>query len=133
LIHLWTRDRCLILVHGSPGTSSVFGSVTPALASGLRVIVPDLPGFGAPTHELPDYSFRAHAHYVLELLDEPQVRQAQLVGFSMGEGVVLSIADVAPPGVASIVLLSPIGVQERELRELSATVPKSETVSLRTQ
>ncbi len=33
----------------------------------------------------------------------------------MGDGVVLSIADLAPKRVASIVLLSAIGVQEQEL------------------
>jgi hypothetical protein len=69
----------VILVHGSPGTSSVFGSARAALAPGFRVIVPDLPGFGASTHELSDYSFRAHAHYILELLDELQVRKPQLL------------------------------------------------------
>ena len=100
----------VVLVHGSPGTSRVFGSVTPALAPSFRVIVPDLPGFGASTHELPDYSFRAHAQYILELLDELRIRKAQLVGFSMGGGVVLSMADIAPERVASIVLLSAIGV-----------------------
>jgi len=81
----------VVLVHGSPGTSRVFGSVTPALAPSFRVIVPDLPGFGASTHELPDYSFRAHAQYILELLDELRIRKAQLVGFSMGGEVVLSM------------------------------------------
>ena len=105
----------VVLVHGSPGTSRVFGSVTPALAAGFRVIVPDLPGFGASTHKLPDYSFRAHAQYILELLNELRIRKAQLVGFSMGGGVVLSMADIAPERVASIVLLSAIGVQEQEL------------------
>ena len=105
----------VVLVHGSPGTSRVFGSVTPALAPSFRVIVPDLPGFGASTHELPDYSFRAHAQYILELLNELRIRKVQLVGFSMGGGVVLSMADIAPERVASIVLLSAIGVQEQEL------------------
>jgi len=105
------RSMPVVLVHGSPGTSRV----TPALAPSFRVIVPDLPGFGASTHELPDYSFRAHAQYILELLNELRIRKAQLVGFSMGGGVVLSMADIAPERVASIVLLSAIGVQEQEL------------------
>jgi len=105
----------VVLVHGSPGTSRVFGSVTPALAPSFRVIVPDLPGFGASTHELPDYSFRAHAQYILELLNDLRILKAQLVGFSMGGGVVLSMADIALARVASIVLLSAIGVQEQEL------------------
>ena len=79
------------------------------------MIVRDLPGFGASTHALPDYSFRADARYVLEVLDDLHIAKAQFVGFSMGGGVVLSIADIAPERVASIVMLSAIGVQEQEL------------------
>jgi pimeloyl-ACP methyl ester carboxylesterase len=40
---------------------------------------------------------------------------AQLVGFSMGGGVVLSISDITPQRVSSLVTLSAIGVQEQEL------------------
>lgn len=72
-------------------------------------------GFGASTRYLPDYSFRAHGEYLLELLDALHVPKAQLVGFSMGGGVVLSMADTAPQRVASIVMLSAIGLQEYEL------------------
>jgi pyruvate dehydrogenase E2 component (dihydrolipoamide acetyltransferase) len=74
-----------------------------------------LPGFGFSTHSLPDYSFRAHSLYLIELLDALHVGKAQLVGFSMGGGVVLSTVDLAPGRVASIVMLSAIGVQEHEL------------------
>src|SRR5207247_573753 len=59
--------------------------------------------------------FRAHGLYLIELLDALHVAKAQLVGFSMGGGVVLSTADLAPDRVASIVMLSAIGVQEYEL------------------
>ena len=105
----------VVLVHGSPGSSHIFEAVTAGLSDHFRAIVPDLPGFGASTHALPDYSFRAHARYLLELFDALQIRRVQLVGFSMGGGVVLSLADMAPERVASIVMLSAIGVQEQEL------------------
>jgi pimeloyl-ACP methyl ester carboxylesterase len=89
--------------------------LTAILSPRFRVIAPDLPGFGFSTHVLPDYSFRAHGVYLVELLDALHVAKAQLVGFSMGGGVVLSTADLAPSRVASIVMLSAIGVQEHEL------------------
>jgi pimeloyl-ACP methyl ester carboxylesterase len=82
---------------------------------GRRVIVPDLPGFGASEHDVADYSIRAHARYVLELLDALGVERADVVGFSMGGGVALSLADAAPARVRSITLLSSIGAQEYEL------------------
>src|SRR5262245_28805992 len=105
----------VVLVHGSPGSSGVLRKLADLLSSQFRVIVPDLPGFGASTRDLPDYSFQAHAQYLVELLDQLDVPKAQLVGFSMGGGVVLSFADLVPQRVASLVMLSAIGVQEHEL------------------
>jgi pimeloyl-ACP methyl ester carboxylesterase len=105
----------VVLVHGSPGSSEVLRKLADLLSPQFRVIVPDLPGFGASTHELPDYSFRTHATYLIEMLDALHVPKAQFVGFSMGGGVVVSISDMAPLRITSLVMLSAIGVQEHEL------------------
>ena len=105
----------VILLHGSPGSRHDFRAIRKPLAQGHRVIVPDLPGFGESTARVPDYSIRAHARYVLALMDRLAIRRAHLVGFSMGGGVSLSVYDLAPDRVASVTLLSAIGVQELEL------------------
>ena len=105
----------MVLLHGSPGRKEDFERLAPILARRFRVLVPDLPGFGASTHGLPDYSFRAHAVYASELLDDLRVRRAHILGFSMGGGVALSLVDLAPARVQSLTLLSAIGVQEMEL------------------
>jgi len=105
----------VVLLHGSPGNHRDFYKLAPELARQFRVIVADLPGFGSLSHSIPDYSTRADARYVLELLDQLQVPRAHFIGFSMGGGVVLNIADIAPERVESIVMLSAIGVQEMEL------------------
>ena len=105
----------IVLLHGSPGGKRDFETVVPRLAKTYRVIVPDLPGFGDSEHDIPDYSFRAHARYVLELLDALGIDDAHVVGFSMGGGVALTMADLAPKRVRSLTMLSSIGVQEMEL------------------
>jgi len=105
----------VLLVHGSPGSGEVLRALADLLSPKFRVIVPDLPGFGASTRALPDYSFHAHGEYLIELLDSLHIPKAQLLGFSMGGGVVLSMAGMAPQRVASLVMLSAIGAQEHEL------------------
>lgn len=105
----------IVLLHGSPGNSKDFNSLAPELAKQYRVIRPDLPGFGESTHEVPDYSIRTHARYVLALLDKLHIERAHIIGFSMGGGVALNIADLAPERTASLTMLSAIGVQEMEL------------------
>ncbi|MEP7309108.1 MAG: alpha/beta fold hydrolase [Acidobacteriota bacterium] len=105
----------IVLLHGSPGRKEDFGQLAPVLARNARVVAPDLPGFGSSTRALPDYSFRAHGLYVRQLLDHLGVQRAHVLGYSMGGGVALSLADAAPTRVASLTMLSAIGVEEMEL------------------
>ena len=110
-----SRLQPIVLVHGSPGRKEDFDRLVAILARDMRVIVPDLPGFGASTRQIPDYSFRAHAGYVRALLDALGVPRAHVLGYSMGGGVALNLIDIAPDRVASLTLLSAVGVQEMEL------------------
>lgn len=105
----------IVLIHGSPGEARDFNRIAPMLETSHRLIIPDLPGFGASTRDIPDYSFRTHAKYIVELLNELKIERAHFVGFSMGGGVVLNLYDVMPERVASVTMLASIGVQEMEL------------------
>ena len=105
----------VLLIHGSPGSSRVVRDLAEMLKHEYRVIAPDLPGFGASSHDIPDYSFRAHARYIVQLLDQLHIKNVHAAGFSMGGGVVLSLVDLAPERVCSLEMISAIGVQEHEL------------------
>ena len=105
----------VVLLHGSPGSHSDFHSLARVFAEDRLVLAPDLPGFGASDRRVDDYSVAAHAGYVLELLDQLEIDQAHLLGFSMGGGVALELYRQAPERVASVVMLAAIGVQELEL------------------
>lgn len=105
----------VLLIHGSPGSSGEVAPLTGLLAVERRALAPDLPGFGRSTRSVPDYSFRAHAHYLLAAMDSLRLARVHLVGFSMGGGVAITMADLAPARVASLTLLSAIGAQEYEL------------------
>lgn len=105
----------LVLIHGSPGDNGEVTGLTRMLGEHYRAIAPDLPGFGGSSWKVDDYSNQAHAQYVLALLDSLHIRQAHLVGFSMGGGVVLQLEALAPGRVRSITMLAAIGAQEYEL------------------
>lgn len=105
----------LLLLHGSPGSRHDFDGLAPRLAAGRRVIAPDLPGFGESEHAVADYSILAHAGYARALLDHLGVERVHVLGFSMGGGVALHLAEQAPERVASVTLLAATGVQELEL------------------
>ncbi len=105
----------IVLVHGSPGDNGEVSAAAEILGATYRAIAPDLPGFGGSSHDVPDYSNRAHARYVLQLLDSLGIPSAHFVGFSMGGGVVLQLEAMAPERVRSITMLAAIGAQEYEL------------------
>lgn len=105
----------VLLVHGSPGAGSDFRGLIEPLAAESRVLVPDLPGFGRSEAGLPDYSARAHAAYLAQLLDALDLESAHVVGFSMGGAVALELAGADPDRLDSLTLLSATGVQELEL------------------
>jgi pimeloyl-ACP methyl ester carboxylesterase len=90
----------VLLVHGSPGEGGDFDDLAKLMVGKRRLIAPDLPGFGNSTHDIKDYSFKAHAMYLWELLDQLGIQKVHLVGWSMGGGVVLHMANSAPQRVA---------------------------------
>ncbi len=110
-----TPRPTILLLHGSPGSADDFQALGARLAERYDVIAPDLPGFGGSTRRVASYSIEAHAAYATALLDLLGIDAVHVVGFSMGGGVALHLADRLPERVRSLVLLSSIGVQELEL------------------
>ncbi len=105
----------VVLLHGSPGSLQNFSSLAARVAGDRRIIVPDMVGFGDSTRRAPDYSFDSQAAYLVQLLDELGLQRAHVVGFSWGGAVAIELGARWPERVASIVLVSAIGVQELEL------------------
>ncbi len=106
----------ILLIHGSPlAASRVFTGHAAALATTGRVLAPDLPGFGFTTRRIADYGFKAHADYLRQFLDHLSIPRVHLVAYSMGGGVALQLANGMPARVASLAMISAVGVQELEL------------------
>ena len=110
-----TDAPVIVLLHGSPVASVSLNRLVEALRGDFRLIVPDLPGMGRSQWAVADYSVEAHAVYVRELLDQLGVKRANVAGYSMGGGVGISMVGEAPERVASLALISGLGVQEHEL------------------
>jgi len=104
----------VILLHGSPGSRRDFDHLVPLLSDRFRTIAVDLPGFGGSDRWIPDYSIRGHARSVLAVMDQSDVDRAHVVGFSMGSGVALNMADLAPERIRSLTMIGGIGIQEGE-------------------
>lgn len=104
----------VILIHGSPGSAEVFDGLSKIIED-RHLISVDLPGFGDSEMKVPDYSIYAHARYLQEFLEKKNISKAHFVGFSLGGGVILNLAEMSPDKIASVSFIASVGVQEYEL------------------
>jgi len=106
----------LLLLHGggpgAGGISNYIRNIGPLAEQVGRLIVPDMPGFGASENRIPDGPglMTAYADVVLALMDELGIEQVDIVGNSMGGGQALSMALRFPTRVRRMVLMGPGGM-----------------------
>ena len=100
----------LVLVHGLGGAASNWLRIAPALATGRRVIVPELPGHGG-SGSLPAVATLDHfAEAVLAVLEHEDALPAPWVGHSLGGLVGLRAAVRRPDAVTGLVLAAAAGI-----------------------
>ena len=101
------EGRPVLLLHGaSLGSSAdVWTRNLPALAAhGLRVIAPDLPGFGGSDNP-PDHSVGYRRRFVPSFMDALGIARAALVGHSQSGRIALDLAFGHPERIAKVVVL----------------------------
>lgn len=99
----------VVLIHGFPTSSHLWGQVTPLLPPGHRVVVLDLLGFGrSDPADDSDMGVSAHAKRVLELLDALGIERATLVGHDLGAAIAIDVAVQASTRVSRLCLVNPM-------------------------
>jgi 4,5:9,10-diseco-3-hydroxy-5,9,17-trioxoandrosta-1(10),2-diene-4-oate hydrolase len=108
----------VVLIHGSgPGAgghANFAGNMPVIAAAGYRVLVPDLMGFGWSDKPDDDYPLSLFVDTLADFLDALGIRQAVLVGNSLGGAVSIGFALAHPERVSKLVLMAPGGIETRE-------------------
>jgi 4,5:9,10-diseco-3-hydroxy-5,9,17-trioxoandrosta-1(10),2-diene-4-oate hydrolase len=108
----------VVFIHGSgPGASghSNFKQNYPLFAdAGYRVIVPDLPGYGASDKPDTQYTLEFFVSALAGLLDRLKIQRCVLIGNSLGGAIALRLALDQPQRVSRLVLMAPGGLMEKE-------------------
>jgi pimeloyl-ACP methyl ester carboxylesterase len=100
----------LVLLHDALASHESYRDVLPRLATGHRVVAPDLPGFGEsekPTPRRFGYDVRAFADAMVDLLAAVGIGRASFVGHGLGASIALTLAAMQPHAVDRLVLVSP--------------------------
>ena len=96
----------LILIHGYPFDHTMWKFVIDGLQNKIKVIAPDLPGFGDNPVENAEPSIDLMADGIAKLLELHNVRRAVIAGMSMGGYVALAFAQRHADRMAGLGLIS---------------------------
>jgi len=91
----------LVLLHGYCDDHTIWEKVDESLLANFKLIMPDMPGFGKSEICRPQ-TVEAMADKLKVILDAEQVRQAVVVGHSMGGYVALAFAEKYPEYLAGL-------------------------------
>ncbi|MGV3773475.1 MAG: alpha/beta fold hydrolase [Verrucomicrobiales bacterium] len=101
-----SKQEPLILLHGYPFDHTLWFGVIAALGTGIRVKLPDLPGFGdEPVLQEPP-SMEAYADFLVRMMDAQGIEKAIVAGMSMGGYVALALAAKYPHRIAGLGMIS---------------------------
>lgn len=106
--------EAIVLLHGKNFCGAYWDQTASALREeGYRVIIPDQIGFGKsskPAHY--QFSFQQLAANTHELLSALGIKQAHILGHSMGGMVAARYALMFPAGTRTLVLANPLGLED---------------------
>ena len=94
----------LILLHGALGSSKQFKELEKALSGDFYVHKIDFDGHGGKALEV-EFSIARFRDNLLDYLEENEISQAQIFGYSMGGYVALSAALKKPEAIGKIITL----------------------------
>ncbi|CAN5357145.1 acetoin dehydrogenase dihydrolipoyllysine-residue acetyltransferase subunit [soil metagenome] len=100
----------VLLIHGFGGDLDNWLFNIDALAEGATVYALDLPGHGQSAKAIGDASVAGLAKTVLAFMDKVGIKNAHLVGHSLGGAIAMQVAATAKGRVKSLTLISSAGL-----------------------
>ena len=101
-----TGSNVLVLIHGNLSSSVYYMPLIQRLPEDIRVIAPDLRGFGNSSYQNPFDSLATLATDIQLLLSELKISKAHIAGWSLGGGVAMEFAARYPKSTNKLILIN---------------------------
>jgi non-heme chloroperoxidase len=123
----------VIMLHGYTDSWFSYSPVLPLMDNKYRVYALDQRGHGDSTRPMGGYAMEQFAADVIAFMDAMNIKQATIVGHSMGSFVAQHVASEAPERVSKLVLVASattvrnntVRELQREIDALKDTVPEA--------
>lgn len=97
--------RPVILLHGYGDSWFSYSRILPLLDDKYRIYIPDQRGHGDSDRPVGGYAMQQFAADIVAFMDALQVKEAAIVGHSMGSFVAQHVAVLAPERISRLVLI----------------------------
>ena len=114
--------KTLVLIHGLGASAERWDKVIPIFAKNLRVVVPDLIGFGYSDKPLVDYTPEFFADFLKKFFTVSNIDRSYLIGSSLGGQISAEFVASYPQDVEKLILVSPSGVMKQTTPALDAYI-----------
>jgi pimeloyl-ACP methyl ester carboxylesterase len=108
-----SSDCSLLIVHGYLGSTTAFLQLIETLAQDLRVVMPDLPPFGASERPNCSYSMAFYIDFLAQFSQTVGLDHCYLLGTSMGANIAAHYATEYPAQIQGLIFLSPFGLHDQ--------------------
>jgi pimeloyl-ACP methyl ester carboxylesterase len=115
----------VVLLHGGFMTiTNNWTEMIPQLSKSRQVIAVELQGHGRTADINRDFSYESLADDIAALLDYLKIKQADLLGYSMGGGVAMQVAIRHPQKVRKVISISAVFRHDGWVKEALDAFPK---------
>jgi pimeloyl-ACP methyl ester carboxylesterase len=115
----------IVLLHGSFMTiTNNWAGMIPRLSPSRQVIAVEMQGHGRTADISREFSYESLADDIAALLDYLKIKQADVLGYSMGGGVALQVAIRHPEKVRKVVSISAVFRHDGWVREAVEMFPR---------
>ncbi len=112
-------EEILVCIHGNMCSSFEFEAFMDDLSKrDIRVISPDLRGFGQSSYKNSVNSFLEYANDIIEMLDILEIKKFSLLGHYIGGAVAMEIAALLKANINKLILVSSVGTQGYPIHKL---------------
>ena len=109
------EGKALLCLHGWGGSHESFTELREAMCSDhVRIIAPDLPGFGESDDPSESWSVDDYANFVEELVKELNLSNVLLLGHSFGGRISIKLASRKCEWIDHLYLCASAGIKNRE-------------------
>lgn len=106
-------EKPLVILHGWGGSSVSWHKVIKYLEEKIKIVCPDIPGFGKSEMPDPSWGLKEYVEWLKDFLEKLGYKNLFLLGHSFGGRIAIKFAISYPERIQHLILLNSAGIKQK--------------------